>query len=333
MSGPNGAGKSSLLEAVYLLATTRSFRTARLEECVAFGGTGFRLRGRVEAAARVELEVGYGPDGSVRRRNGREVGVAEYLGTLPVVVWAPAERDVLAGGPEARRRFLDRGILGLRPADLALLRRYREALRQKRRLLAAGGRGLVAWNETLAAAAAAVISRRGRYVEELAAELAKLGGGGRGALPPLEVRYRPSPPQGLDGQRAILEALSVLEDEERDRRQPLAGPHRDELEIIVGGRAARHFASAGERKAAGLLLVAAQGRRLEAAQRRPIYLLDDLDAELDADRLETLWGLFAEGRQVVAASSRPALWRGRLEGCWTGLLEGRVEKTEVLSFQ
>jgi DNA replication and repair protein RecF len=91
-------------------------------------------------------------------------------------------------------------------------------------------------------------------------------------------------------------------------RRPLVGPHRDDLEIRWSEHRIRRVASAGERKALGLALIAAQGRILAEKGRSPIYLLDDADTELDQERLAAIWQAFAPAKQLIATSNRPQIW-------------------------
>jgi DNA replication and repair protein RecF len=228
---------------------------------------------------------------------------------LPVVAWTTAaEAEVLVGAPQARRRFLDRGVVGMRPATIEILGRFREALRQKRELLAAHGAGIEIWNELLATYAAEVIVLRDRYVGLLREALARILVESQLGFPPIELAYRPSPPGGLAGRAAIAAALDKLADRERRRGLPLIGPQRDELTILWGGHEIRRVASAGERKALSLMLSAAHGRVVEAAGRSPVYLLDDADAELSAHTLAKVWTVFCPRRQIFVTSNRPQVW-------------------------
>jgi DNA replication and repair protein RecF len=354
--GGNGAGKTSLLEAIYVLATTRSFRAAQIVDCITHGVNEMALTGEVESDRRTALAVGVRDGVRQRSVNGKPTSLAEHLAVLPVVAWTAVEAGVLVGTPGARRRFMDRGVVATRPAALDVLGRYREALRQKRQLLAQGGAGIEIWNELLAATAAEVIRLRAAYVDalrvELAAVLAEVGlasdrsdhadrgepGEPRPApaqeslpasaaalhpgahafqaglrLAEVELRYLPSPAQGLEGAAAISAALERATERERRRQQPLLGPQRDELEIRWGGHEIRRVASAGERKALSLLLVAAHGRVVEAAGRQPVYLLDDADAELAPASMAAVWSVFARrmaatGGQLFASSNRPQVW-------------------------
>jgi DNA replication and repair protein RecF len=361
--GGNGAGKTSLLEAIYVLATTRSFRAGQVVDCVAHGADELDLWGEVETDRRAALAVSVREGVRQRSVNGKPTSLADHLAVLPVVAWATVETGVLVGAPGARRRFMDRGVVATRPAALETLGRYREALRQKRELLARNGTGIEIWNELLAATAAEVIRLRAAYVDALRVELAAVlaevgevreitaspaasaplppavpdaaellfGGNTASAVPPpaiqpgspgahpglrlaeIELRYQPSPPQGLEGAAAIAAVLDKAIERERRRQQPLLGPQRDELEILWNGHELRRVASAGERKALSLLMLAAHGRVVEAAGRQPIYLLDDADAELAPPSVAAVWSVFAKrvaatGGQLFASSNRPQVW-------------------------
>jgi DNA replication and repair protein RecF len=330
--GGNGAGKTSLLEAIYVLATTRSFRAAQIADCVAHGAAELELAGEVETDRRTALAVAVRDGVRQRSVNGKPTSLAEHLAVLPVVAWAVSEAGVLVGAPGARRRFMDRGVVATRPAALELLGRYREALWQKRELLARDAAGIEIWNELLATTAAEVIRLRAAYVDllraELAAVLAEVAEAGL-KLAEVELRYLPSPPQGQDGPAAIAAVLEKAAERERRRRQPLLGPQRDELEILWGDREVRRVASAGERKSLSLMLLAAHGRVLEAAGRRPVYLLDDADAELAPASVAAVWSIFARrvaaaGGQLFASSNRPQVWLTVDVGTLWELEKGRL---------
>src|ERR1700687_107446 len=172
--GGNGAGKTSLLEAIYVLATTRSFRAGQVVGCVGHGATELALWGEVETDRRAALAVSVREGVRQRSVNGKPTSLTDHLAVLPVVAWAAVETGLLVGAPGARRRFMDRGVVATRPAALETLGRYREALRQKRELLARNGTGIEIWNELLAATAAEVIRLRAAYVDALRVELASV---------------------------------------------------------------------------------------------------------------------------------------------------------------
>lgn len=330
--GPNGAGKTSLLEAVYLLSTTRSFRTHRLGECARHGEESFRLAG--ETSDRRRLEVFLDPTSGQRERrvNGDRTSLAEHLASLPLISWTAGDGEILTGPPAERRRFLDRGILGLRPASIEAISRYREALDGKRELLKRRRiepLQLDVWSDLQGRSAHELVSRRADYVERLAAEVDALLEEIRLDLPPVTLDYRPSPEEALEDADAASRAFRGAHAKERELAQPMLGPQRDELVVRWGERPVRRIASAGERKALGLLLLAAHGRVLASEDVQPIVLLDDLDVELDPDRLETLWPLFAAHQQVFVTSARPAVFESVEADVTWRVDEGRIRRSDA----
>ena len=312
--GANGAGKTSLLEAVYLLATTRSFRTPRVAECARHGASEFRLVG--ETSERYRLEVFLDAGQRERRVNGERTSLADHLAVLPVISWTASDGEVLTGAPEERRRFMDRGVLGLRPAALEVISRYRHALDGKKELLKAhrvDPLQLGVWNDLQAQAAAELVQMRAAYVERLAKRMDELLDEADLGLPDVQLAYRPSPSEAPGGIDDIRQALDEAQSKEIELRQPLLGPQRDDLAIrwrdAEGqSRAIKRIASAGERKALGLALLLAHGRVLQAENVEPVVLLDDVDVELDPDRLAKLWAITSGHAQVLVTSARPAVW-------------------------
>jgi recombinational DNA repair ATPase RecF len=158
-------------------------------------------------------------------------------------------------------------------------------------------------------------------VASLAHRLADVLRGAERGFPPVTLRYEPSPPSGLDGTEALLASLAEAAADELRLGRPCIGPHLDRLSILWGDVDVSRVASAGERKALGLLLAAAQAALVAAAGRQPTVLADDIDAELDSGALEAVWRVLAAGRQVLATSSRPEIG-GHLEGVTEWGLEG-----------
>ncbi len=345
--GRNGAGKTSLLEAVYLAATARSFRTAQIEDCArretgltgAEGGeasdegeqpagtSGFVVRAEVAGPPLAELAVSQEAAGLVRTLDDKAVPLAAYLSVLPVVIWTSREEEILAGVPERRRRMIDAGLVAERPERVALLARHRRVLAHKRELLRRRQSGLEAWNRLLAESGWALQRARADWVAGLAARLDRVLGAARRPFPRIELRYEPSPASGPEGPDPLFESLAAAAEDELRLGRPCIGPHLDRLSILWGaddrGGApdVSRVASAGERKALGLLLAAAQADLLEAAGRPPTILVDDVDAELDLGALEAVWTVLAEGRQLLATTSREEVAE-RLRGVVEWGLEG-----------
>ena len=325
--GDNGTGKTSLLEAVYLALTTKSFRCSQLSDCVRHGESLFHLAADL-CPFSTRLEVSWA-NGKLRHLvNGKPSTLGDHLGSAAVLPWTSAESDLLTGAPELRRRFVDRVLVGAQPKSLEVLSRYRRVLAQKRIVLAAGAAGLEPWNELLVESGAQLIDLRSAAVASLRSALAEVVAASDLPFRDLELRYQPNPKEGEDGKLALASAITRHHQDERRRRVALVGPHRDDLVLLWRGRELRRAVSAGERKALGMALVAAQGRVLRAAGRAPIFLLDDADAELDRAALGRVWSAFPGDAQILASSNRPEVWSpSQADGFWR-VSRGRAVASE-----
>jgi DNA replication and repair protein RecF len=293
ISGRNGHGKTSLLEAVYLLATAYSFRTRRSDEIVSREGGPLRVSGTVDGL-RGARTLGIVLDQGGRRlvADGQERDLEQYLGGLDLIALAGDETRILREGPDERRRFIDRGLAGLRSSYLRDASAYRRTLAERNALLRRhrsggappAGAEIEAWDDRLAAAGERVQRERHAYVLRLAS---RSGDAERALFPDgerLSVAYRPSPADG-----DLRTALS------KSRRRDVAlgftgdGPHRDDLEIGLDGADLRAFGSAGQLRAAMIVLTAAKLDLLREDRREaPLFLMDDFDSDLDEVRVDSL---------------------------------------------
>ena len=325
VGGGNGQGKTSLLEAAYLLGTGRSFRTRKLDELVCWKNGPISVAGRVRSRrGEVELAVAIGRPERSLLVNGAKRGLEEFLGRLDVIDLTANRMGVLRGAPEERRRFLDRGIVGLDPAFLRILGEYRRVLQQRNALLrrGTGGSGvstqLDAWDERLVAAAGPLCRERRRYADRLGAELATIG---PELLPDGQeprLRHRPSPPELADTpEERMVEVLGdrIARCRGRDREMghTTEGPHRDELSVELDGVDLRKFGSAGQVRAAMIALKLGKLSLLrEERGEAPLFLMDDFDTDLDDARMEALAGYLGRaGCQALIATSKED-WIGRL---------------------
>lgn len=305
--GRNGQGKTNLLEAIYFLATTKSFRTARVASLFRFGEASVFVSGALERESLTRtLSVGL-ETGEAKRRvlmiNGEKVTLPAYLNAMSVFAYSSARLDILRGTPEDRRRFLDRGLASVNPAYLEQLTRYTRVLKQRNALLAEiaakqqSPATLDAWDNELQVAAAAVHRARAAYASEVAAEFAAIVSAHRYHVQNVTLQYRPS----------LTEELHRHRREELRARMSLVGPQRDIVEFLVDGRAASEVLSGGEQKMIVLFLKFA---KLELFRRRhddaPLFLLDDVDAELDLQILQDLLSKLPVSTQVFATSAKEA---------------------------
>jgi DNA replication and repair protein RecF len=281
LTGANGQGKTNLLEGLGVLLAGRSFRGARLGEMVrwdqeAAGVAGEVSRGEAGRTLRRRIEI---------RDDGRWGLSGEGCPWVRAVPFGWQDLAVVAGAPQARRNFLDGFAAKLFPAHGRAWARYRQVLARRNHLLQAGmgerelGAHLEPWNEQLAQLAVEVRERRAQAVEALRPEFARLHGDLTGG-PPVSVSCR-ALAQATDAAAVRVILASRLRDEVR-RGQTLEGPHRDDVDISVGDRDARSFASRGQQRALALALRLAEGRAVaRAVGSPPVLLLDDALSELD----------------------------------------------------
>ena len=319
--GPNAAGKTSVLEAIYLLANTKSFRTNQLREAVAFGQDEAILHGAVlrENLTR-DLKVRIAGPRKEFYVNGKREQTVEYIQHLDAVVFSFEEMGIVRGEPAERRRFLDRGVVALHPAYLKTISEYNHVIKQKNRLLRDAVESpeparlarlrdtLEPWNVQLVQTGARIHRQRSAYVERLKEVLAH-----NLFDEPVTVSYRSS----FEG-KGDLEAYERLFEERLQMRfgaelaagYSLIGPHRDELEILVKGREVGRYGSAGQQRSALLILDLAQVQvYYEAYEEYPVLLIDDIDAELDRGRIDRLLGHIEGKAQTFVSTSKEAIAR------------------------
>jgi DNA replication and repair protein RecF len=233
--------------------------------------------------------------------NGEKVTLPAYLHALSVFAYSSARLDVIRGTPEDRRRFLDRGIASIQPAYVEQIARFTRVLRQRNALLAEIAHrrqavaSLDAWDNEMMVAAAAVHRTRAAYADDLGRLFREIVAGHGYHVTEVELVYRPS----LTGE------LGAMRQQELRARMSLAGPQRDVLELVIGGRPAAEVLSGGEQKMIVLFLKFA---KLELFRRRhedtALFLLDDVDAELDLDILQDLLRQLPPATQVFATSAK-----------------------------
>jgi DNA replication and repair protein RecF len=305
--GNNGQGKTNWLEAIYLLSRTKSFRTQRLQESIRFGQEFAFVKGQVSSGAdiRRDLQVALQHNTKSIAVNGKREPLARYLGQLQVFAFTADELEVVRGLPEARRRFIDRGVSSLKPAYVQTLADYTRVLRQKNRILQdALERSwsleqtadlLGPWNEQLVRLAATIYRSRSAYVQQINEVLE------RALFEPQEIAIRyVSSLEGkgnLDDYEALLtQRLRLRLAAEIASGHALVGPQRDDLEILFGGREMRVYGSSGQQRSALLLLdLAAISVYNSWHSDYPLFLIDDVDAELDEKRIKHLLE-YLEGR-------------------------------------
>lgn len=326
--GPNAAGKTTLLEALYLLATTRSPRASTERELLRWDAPGeagalpfARVAAEVQrrsTALQLEVliqlrqeaqadDVQLRAQGSVQkliRINRKPVRAFDLVGQLRMVLFTPADLELVDGTPAARRRYLDITLSQLNPFYMRTLSHYNRILQQRNSLLRAWREQrrprravdaeLGYWDAELTAAGGVLLAERLAAVAELNAILATLYGELTGSNEALQITYVPrlpyttnaTPlPTASDLQAGMLATLHQHRSDELQRGQTLLGPHRDDLFFAAGGVNLGLYGSRGQQRSVALALKLAEARLMQQRSgEAPVLLLDDLLSELDTHR-------------------------------------------------
>ncbi|HEY2763171.1 MAG TPA: DNA replication/repair protein RecF [Pseudonocardiaceae bacterium] len=352
--GANGQGKTNLVEALGYLSTQGSHRVATDAPLVRRGAQRAIVRTAVVHAGReltVELEISPGRTNRARLNRSPVPRPREVLGVLRTVLFAPEDLALVRGDPGERRRFLD-DLLVLRAPRLAGVRAdYDRVLRQRAALLKSAGaarrssagagdlRTLDVWDGHLARHGAELLGAR---LDLLVALTPHVAAAYRAVAPDAaEVRldYRSSlgeaVPDGIhDGGRADVELLEVamlselarVRSAEVERGVCLVGPHRDDLEIGLGGMPAKGYASHGESWALALSLRLGSYEMLRCGGAEPVLLLDDVFAELDARRRDRLAEVAQAAEQVLVTAAVAADVPVQFDSAWFDVHEGQVRR-------
>lgn len=347
--GSNGVGKTNVVEAIGYLATQDSHRVPNDTPLVRFGASQAIIRGRIhrgERAVAVEMEINPGKSNRAAINRGAPQRAREALGLLRSVLFAPEDLALVNGDPSVRRRFLDDLVVQLRPALGDARSDYDRVLRQRNALLKNAklsgtwtedhGHTLSVWDEHLSRAGARVLNGRLHVLQMLAAPLtesyATLAAGPKAAgfsyesTVPLAGGQHENIPGEQELYGALLAELESHRRQERDRGVTLAGPHRDDLALTLGSAPAKGYASHGETWSMALALKLGSYRVMTeddpAPEARPVLILDDVFAELDAGRRARLAALASDAEQLLVTAAVAADIPGELAGPRIGVCLG-----------
>ncbi len=316
--GENAQGKTNLLEAICLLALGRSPRTARTADLVHWDESSFHVQGQVESQgwektlqfsftrpARKEILINGNPQSRV----------GDLLGGLLVVYFGPEDLELIKGGPDMRRRFLDVLLCQLSPSYYQALRSYRRTLMHRNALLKErhiNDEAIGVWDSQLAASGSLLISRRALMVRCLESIACGLHANLSGQREQLGLQYRPAlsgkDKFDLSAREAVAHRLAqdlqARRNEEQQQRTTLVGPHRDELLVLLNQRSLRVYGSQGQQRTAALSMKMAEIDAMrEATGDTPVLLLDDVLSELDAQRRHWVRQAWEDGIQIFVAGT------------------------------
>ena len=300
--GDNASGKTSLLEAVAYLGRGKSFRGASTASLIRHGQKEFVLFGRAEAGGHVSgIGVRNSREGLEVRIDGQPGrGAAALAAALPLQIIDPDVHNLVGGGPEQRRRYLDWIAFHVEPGYLDLWRRFRRTLKQRNAALKGGSpmRAMAVWNAEFVVLSAQVDEARQRALAVTADRLEDAGHSLLGSKVRFEYR------SGWNLEKGLLASLEDGQERDVMLGSTQHGPQRGDLRLMCDERQARTLVSRGQQKLLACAMILAATDIAQTALKQPLLLLlDDPAAELDADSLGRLTErVVALGAQVVATS-------------------------------
>jgi DNA replication and repair protein RecF len=295
--GDNAQGKTNILEAIYLVATLRSFRGVGGGQMVRYGQKGYFVGTQILAQGSHETKMYWSARDRSLSLDGRPVRkVTEYLGTLRTVVFCTEDLLLVKGPARARRRFMDLLLSQTHPTYLPLLQRYTQALRARNALLKQSILDPVAlegFSRELVQAGNEIVRLRRELVPAFSPLVRAAYARVAQAEEDLRLEYQPA----VKADFAVELAQAQLR--ERSYRLTLIGPHRDELALLLNDRSAAQFGSEGQKRTLAIALKMAQAEFLSGLQGSPpVLLIDDIMGELDLKRRTGFLPLLECARQA-----------------------------------
>ncbi|GIO28209.1 DNA replication/repair protein RecF [Ornithinibacillus bavariensis] len=294
--GENAQGKTNLMEAIYLLAFTKSHRTSKEKELIRWDEDYAKIEGRIKKrATSIPLEIVISNKGKKARLNHLEQRkLSDYIGVLNVVMFAPEDLTLVKGPPQIRRRFIDMELGQIQPRYIYHLGQFQKILKQRNHLLKQMQREqnknlvmLHILTEQLVEHASTILERRFVFLELLRKWAKPIHHGISHELEDLEIVYSPTI-EVLEGaskekiESSFLEKFKQIQDKEMERGTTLIGPHRDDILFYVNGKDVQTYGSQGQQRTTALSIKLAEIDLIfNEVGEYPILLLDDVLSELD----------------------------------------------------
>lgn len=286
--GDNAQGKTNLIEAIYMSAFTRSFRTRKDTETIRFGcDQADIISDIVKEDDENRLEIRIRNEGKNIIADGKRINrMVDLLSKAYVVIFSPEDLKLVKESPDRRRRFMDQELSKLYPSYYEALVSYRKVLKQRNTYLkepVIQTDILSIWDEQLAYHGNAIMDKRRRFIEHLQQISSRIHSNITDGRENLTLTYEPDVPEGSSFIDCIDQDKDIL------NRNTGKGPHRDDMKICIDGIDIRHFGSQGQQRTAALSLKLAEIEIIrEITGETAILLLDDVLSELDHSRQEFL---------------------------------------------
>jgi len=308
--GRNAQGKTNLLEAIYLVCGLRPFSGAKNIELIHFGRESSLLKGEILSKNGLnEVHITVKKEGRHTRLNSKTVrSISQHFGRFKVVLFLPSDIEIVKGGLQVRRNYLDSVISAIHSVHIKQIRDYQRAVSQRNYVLASREKvsqlSMELWDRQIAEIGANIVIRRIEMIKSFNHKLVEVYGEHGESDASARVSYGFSYECKTDIAESISEALSKNFPLDRKKGHTTVGPHRDRVGFMLNGKDASRFASQGQSKNLILALKASEIRLFkEHTGTNPILLLDDITSELDIKRRSFLFKTLSEFTGQVFVTS------------------------------
>jgi len=321
--GQNAQGKTNILEAVSLFCLGKSFRTKKEIDLIRWETDFFYIKGVFsDLLNQHQIEIGLAKEQKKIKLNGQEIKGFDFFGQVPLVIFAPDDLQLIKGGPQFRRDFLDMYLAQIAPQYRFIYLNYYKALQQRNRFLKNAAIvnpvELEVWNEQLIERGIKVIKYRSSLLERIRPYIIAAHEQISGAREKLKLDYlcmnkytNPEPDETVL-QKLFFNELNQVRKLELERRVSLAGPQRDDFLLTVNdGVDLRTFGSQGQQRTAALALKLGLIDVIKAVRETPpLLLLDDVMSEFDDLRKQSLLKMLINSSQTFITATSPSDFPG-----------------------
>lgn len=316
--GDNAQGKTNILEAIYVVATTKSHKGSKDKDIINFNKEEAHIRAYIEkeeVETRIDMHLRSSKSKGIAIDGQKIKKAAELLGLLNVVFFSPEDLGIIKNGPAERRRFVDMELCQLDNFYLYNLNSYNKIVNQRNKLLKdlyfnpSLKETLNIWDSQLVSFGSKIIERRKIFVEQLNEIIYDIHKKLSGDKEELRIKYEPD--VSIED---FEQKLRYSQERDIKLKQTCVGPHRDDFSFIVGDIDIRKFGSQGQQRTAALSLKLSEIELVKKITKdTPVLLLDDVLSELDANRQNYLLNSIGDIQTIITCTGLDEFINNRFE--------------------
>lgn len=316
--GDNAQGKTNILEAIYVVATTKSHKGSKDKDIINFNKEEAHIRAYIEkdeVETRIDMHLRSSKSKGIAIDGQKIKKAAELLGLLNVVFFSPEDLGIIKNGPSERRRFVDMELCQLDSFYLYNLNSYNKIVNQRNKLLKdlyfnpSLKETLNIWDSQLVSFGSKIIERRKIFIDQLNEIIYEIHKKLSGNKEELKIKYEPD--VSIEN---FETSLKLSNERDIKLKQTCVGPHRDDFSFIVGDIDIRKFGSQGQQRTAALSLKLSEIELVKKITKdTPVLLLDDVLSELDANRQNYLLNSIGDIQTIITCTGLDDFINNRFE--------------------